>query len=547
MKNAIRTLGFAAIASIALSFALTACPSETTTVPVSGVTLDKSTLSLSVGGAETLTATVTPDNATNKAVSWATSDAEKVTVANGVVTAVAEGTATITVTTADGNKTDTCSVTVTLDLTGTITVSPSTGVTINTELTATYSGSETVSFQWEKDGSNEGTASTTNPNKYTPTTVGIYTVTLSAEGYNSKTSVPVTVTTGSGTVPTITTATLPNGKVGTAYSQKVTATGDAPITWSVASSTLPTGLSLAPTTGVISGTPTTAATSTFTVKATNSAGSNTKQLSITIARSGGGGTNPPPTITAPTITTASLTNGTIGTAYSQTVTATGTTPITWSIDNGTLPAGLTLSAAGVISGTPTTAGTSTFTVRAANSAGNNTKQLSITIVIGIPTFTSIANFKTWLDAQPANTAATAYNVKLNVSDLAGKSYTSGSTGGALHANWGKYVSLDFSGSTFTSIVDEAFYYCTNLISVTMPNSVTSIGDIVFDDCDNLTAINVDSANNVYSSDNGILYNKAKTTLIQCPVGKTGAVTIPNSVTSVRTPLLISTLWYSLLL
>jgi uncharacterized repeat protein (TIGR02543 family) len=77
-------------------------------------------------------------------------------------------------------------------LSGSITISPN-GSVVNTELTATYNGSETVSFQWKKDGVNAGTASTTNPNKYTPTEAGSYTVTVSASGYNSKTSNPVTV------------------------------------------------------------------------------------------------------------------------------------------------------------------------------------------------------------------------------------------------------------------------------------------------------------------------------------------------------------------
>ena len=86
--------------------------------------------------------------------------------------------------------------------------------------------------------------------------------------------------------------------------------------------------------------------------------------------------------TAPTITTASLPNGTVGTAYSQTLTATGETPITWSIDSGTLPTGLSLAGTGVISGTPTTAATSAFTVKAINAKGNNTKSLSITIATG---------------------------------------------------------------------------------------------------------------------------------------------------------------------
>ena len=85
-----------------------------TTVAVTGVSLSKTSLSLVEGGSETLTATVAPSNATNKTVSWKSSDASTASVdANGKVTAVKAGSATITVTTADGSKTATCSVTVT--------------------------------------------------------------------------------------------------------------------------------------------------------------------------------------------------------------------------------------------------------------------------------------------------------------------------------------------------------------------------------------------------------------------------------------------------
>ena len=80
--------------------------------PVTKVTLNKTELSLTVGDSETLIATVKPDNASNKDVTWESRDETVATVDNGTVTAVAAGTATITVTTQDGSKTASCEVTV---------------------------------------------------------------------------------------------------------------------------------------------------------------------------------------------------------------------------------------------------------------------------------------------------------------------------------------------------------------------------------------------------------------------------------------------------
>lgn len=82
-------------------------------IKVTGVTLNKSTLSLEAGKEETLTATVTPPDATNKDVTWKSSDDTVATVTDGKVAAVKAGTAEITVTTEDGNYTATCDVTVT--------------------------------------------------------------------------------------------------------------------------------------------------------------------------------------------------------------------------------------------------------------------------------------------------------------------------------------------------------------------------------------------------------------------------------------------------
>ena len=89
------------------------------------------------------------------------------------------------------------------------------------------------------------------------------------------------------------------------------------------------------------------------------------------------------------------------------------------------------------------------------------------------------------------------------------------------------------GSSVTSIGDYAFYGCTSLTSVTIPNSVTSIGFYAFASCNSLTKITVASGNPNYCSDShGVLFNKNKTELIQCPGGYQGSYAISSSVTSI---------------
>lgn len=105
-------------------------------------------------------------------------------------------------------------------------------------------------------------------------------------------------------------------------------------------------------------------------------------------------------------------------------------------------------------------------------------------------------------------------------------------------------------NSVTSIGAYAFSGCSGLTSVTIPGSVTSIGEVPFGGCSALTAINVDASygdtngdgvingsdayDGAYISVDGILYNESQTTLIQCPGGKSGAVAIPGSVTSIGT-------------
>jgi hypothetical protein len=84
----------------------------------------------------------------------------------------------------------------------------------------------------------------------------------------------------------------------------------------------------------------------------------------------------------------------------------------------------------------------------------------------------------------------------------------------------------------TSIGSQAFASCTNLTQVTIPNSVINIGSFAFDYCFGLTNFSVDAANSVYSSFNGVLFNKAQTTLIAFPPGRGGNYVIPDSVTNI---------------
>lgn len=141
-------------------------------------------------------------------------------------------------------------------------------------------------------------------------------VTLYGTGnYCGKAEHYFTISENAASAPSITTDTLPDGKVGEAYSHTLTATGTAPITWSVDGG-LPADLSLNVNTGEISGTPTADGTAKFTVKATNSAGSNTKELSITIAKA------------APTEYTITVTTEGNGTASASHAKAVAGTPIT---------------------------------------------------------------------------------------------------------------------------------------------------------------------------------------------------------------------------
>jgi hypothetical protein len=280
----------------------------------------------------------------------------------------------------------------------------------------------------------------------TPTANGAFPFTLTVTDNQANTATAkLSITIGTPVTITITPATLTAGTVGTAYSQSLAATGGtAPYTWSVVSSganAVPPGLTLNASTGAVTGTPTTVGNYTFTVQATD-ANQATGQAAISLTITAG----------APlSITTASLPNATVGTAYSQTLAATGgTPPYTWA--STTLPAGLTLNAStGAITGTPTAASTSSFTVTVTDSAKNTaTKNLGIVVAAAVSPLTVTAS------ALPAATVGVVYNQSpLTVSGgTPPYKYSLSSTnndGLAINATTGAITGSPTASGTFTLI------------------------------------------------------------------------------------------------
>ena len=254
----------------------------------------------------------------------------------------------------------------------------------------------------------------------TPTTATTYSFTIKAtDSAGSGGSRAYNVTISPSNTLTLSPASLGGGTVGSVYNQTITATGGTvPYTFAVTAGSVPAGLTLS-SGGVLSGTPTTATTFSFTVKATDSTGSHigSKAYSVTISPS-----------TGVTLSPATFASGTVGAPYSQTITAAGgTSPYTFAITSGSLPAGLTLSSGGVLSGTPTTAAVSNFTIQATDTGANHigTQSYSLTI--------SPANDLVLSPATVANgTVGAAYSQTITATGGSG-SYTFAISGGSLPA------------------------------------------------------------------------------------------------------------------
>jgi hypothetical protein len=251
-----------------------------------------------------------------------------------------------------------------------------------------------------------------------PNTTSNFTVTVTDSSNPKQTgSKALSITINLPPPPVISPTTLPNGNVGSPYSQTLSVSGGLgpTFTWIVSSGTLPAGLTLTSnnTTAKINGTPATAQTNVaFTIQVTDSSvppQSGSQNYTVTI--------NPPAPLS---ITTTSLANGAFNTAYNATISATGgIAPYAFSLDaaSSPLPAGLAFTNSnnqGVISGTPTTAGMFTNIIVDVHdsqvpTAATASKTYTLTITASAIVISPASG------ALPTGTVSTAYTTNITAS------------------------------------------------------------------------------------------------------------------------------------
>lgn len=270
-------------------------------------------------------------------------------------------------------------------------------------------------------------------------TAGSYSITFTVRDNNtpvSSASRTLTLKVGAIGISTTSLPTWTQSSAGYTYTLLSTGTPTGTLSWSTpaAGSTgaLPDGLTLNSATGAITGTPTVSGTYAVAVTLTDSSGAvvnatATKNVSITI--------NP-----TPTIVTTSLPAGVVGQAYSQSISmAGGTSPFTWQL-TGSLPTGLSFdTGTGIISGTPTSAGTFNFSVAVTDSTGKVSASQALTIVVN--SVLDITTPTTGASAPPQALTGQAY------------SFTFAATGGVAPYTWSApNLPAGFSVNPFTGVL-----------------------------------------------------------------------------------------------
>jgi len=256
-----------------------------------------------------------------------------------------------------------------------------------------------------------------------PTGPGTSSVTVSATNSGGTGGAPLTLTVNA-VPPVITSSATAGGTVASSFSYQITATNSPT---SFGATGLPAGLTVNTVSGLISGTPTGPGISHVTVSATNSAGTGSGPLTLTV------------TAVPPVITSSATASGTVGSGFSYQITATNT-PTSFGATG--LPTGVTVNTvSGLISGTPTGAGTSSVTVSATNTGGTGSAPLTLTISSGTGVLASHT-------IQISNNADDGYD---NSEDGSGWNSTPQFGGADLVGSWGGLTTAWVTGYRFPAV------------------------------------------------------------------------------------------------
>ena len=421
----------------------------TVTVPVTGVTLSQTELSLVKGATATLTATVVPSDATNQKVMWRSNNTSIAKVENGIVTAVSAGNATITVTTEDGNHTATCEVTVTVPVTGVMLsqteLSLVKGATATLSATVVPADATNKKVTWRS--SNTSIATVEN-GIVTAVSAGNATITVTTEDGNHTATCEVTVTVPA-TGVTLSQTELPLAKGATATLTATVVPFDATnqkVTWRSNNTSVAT---------VENGTVTAVSGGNATITITTEDGNHTATCEVTVTVSATGVTL--------SQTELSLVKGATATLTATVVPSDATNQkVTWSSNN--------TSVATVENGTVTAVSGGNATITVTTEEGNHTATCEVTVTVSA---TGVTLSQTELSLVKGATATLTATVV--PSDATNKQVTWSSTNTAVATvKNGIVTAVSGGNATITVTTEDGNHTATCEVVVTAPVPAASV-------------------------------------------------------------------------